>query len=113
MTSSEPWSGQLHEARVADLWQAIFDVEFLPDTLNVRNFRPGDRIRPLGLRGSKKVHDVFIDGKVPLQHRRLLPLVVIGPEVAWVPGCVRGETAKVTIETRWVCRIIVNPLPGK
>jgi len=113
MTSPEPWGGQLHEARGADLWQAIFDAAAFPDTLNVRNFRPGDRIRPLGLRGSKKVHDVFIDGKVPLEDRRMLPLIIFDAEVAWVPGCVRGETAKVTVETRWVCRIIVNPLPGK
>jgi tRNA(Ile)-lysidine synthase len=113
MTAPEPWSGELQKARIANPWQAIFDTQALPDTLEVRNFRPGDRIHPLGLSGSKKVHDVFIDGKVPLERRRLLPLIVIGPEVAWVPGCVRGETAKVTVETRWVCRIIVNPLPGK
>jgi tRNA(Ile)-lysidine synthase len=113
MTPPAPWSGSLHEARISDPWQAVFDAMALPDALQVRNFRPGDRLRPLGLAGSKKVHDVFIDEKVPLERRRLLPLIVIGAEVAWVPGCVRGETAKVTVETRWVCRISVNPLPEK
>ena len=113
MTTPAAWAGSPREARVADPWQAVFDATVLPDTLSVRNFRPGDRIRPLGLAGSKKVHDVFIDGKMPLDRRRLLPLIVIVPEVAWVPGCVRGEMAKVTAETRWTCRIMVNPLPEK
>ena len=41
-----------------------------PDTLFVRSFQPGDRICPLGLQGSKKVHDVFIDAKVLAWIRR-------------------------------------------
>jgi tRNA(Ile)-lysidine synthase len=63
--------------------------------------------------GHKKVHDVFIDAKVPLRYRRVFPLIVIGQEIAWVPGYVRGETAKVTSDTRFVCQIAVSPLPEK
>lgn len=107
------WDGPLSLARVADCWQALFDAAALPDALLVRSFRPGDRICPLGMAGHKKVHDILIDAKVPRARRRLLPLVVIGAEVAWVPGCVRGEPAKVTAATRWVCRAEVNPLPEK
>ena len=65
------------------------------------------------MKGHKKVHDIFIDAKVPRARRRLLPLLVIGTEVAWVPGYVRSETAKVTSTTRWVCRAEANPLPEK
>jgi tRNA(Ile)-lysidine synthase len=30
----------------------------------VRNRRPGDRLSPLGMKGSKKLKDVFIDKKI-------------------------------------------------
>ncbi|MGH8006179.1 MAG: tRNA lysidine(34) synthetase TilS, partial [Candidatus Binatia bacterium] len=113
MTPPLPWKGAPSQARLADPWQAVFDASALSGTLIVRNFRPGDRLRPLGMIGHKKVHDIFIDRKVPPERRRLLPLVLVGEEVAWVPGYVRGERAKVTALTRWVCRVAVNPLPEK
>ena len=113
LTAPFCWGGLPQHARSADPWQALFDAAVLPDTLLIRNFRPGDRICPLGMKGHKKVQDIFIDAKVPLARRRLLPLLVIGTEVAWVPGYVRSETAKVTSTTRWVCRAEANPLPEK
>jgi tRNA(Ile)-lysidine synthase len=113
MTVPAHWQGSVQQACLTTPWQAIFDVAALPDTLVVRSFRPGDRIHPLGMKGRKKLHDIFIDAKVPAAQRRLLPLIATNEEVAWVPGHVRGETAKVTSATRWVCQIAVNPLPEK
>ena len=107
------WQGSLEQARSRSLWIALFDGDAVRDGVLVRNFRPGDRVRPLGMRGHKKVHDVFIDGKIPAALRPTWPLLVVGSEIAWVPGCVRGETAKITATTRWVCQGAVIPLPGK
>ena len=50
-----------------------------PD-LVVRNFMPGDRIRPLGMTGTRKVKDVFIDRKLPRSRRARFPLVTLGGE---------------------------------
>ena len=55
-------------------------------TVHVRTRRPGDRIRPLGLDGSKSLQDLFVDAKVPAACRDRLPLLVVDGEVAWVPG---------------------------
>ena len=55
-------------------------------TLLVRTRRPGDRIQPLGLDGSKTLQDLFVDAKVPAARRDRLPLLVVEGEVAWVPG---------------------------
>lgn len=52
----------------------------------VRTRRPGDRIRPLGMQGSKALQDLFVDAKVPFEQRDRLPVVVVGDEIAWVPG---------------------------
>lgn len=108
-----PWDGPPRLARSADRWQALFDGACLSAAFFVRSFHPGDRIRPLGMRGHRKVHDVLIDAKIPVPLRRVFPLFVVGQEIAWVPGCVRGEKAKVTPDTRSVCQITVSPLPEK
>jgi tRNA(Ile)-lysidine synthase len=55
--------------------------------LFVRNWRPGDDLRPIGLGGTKKLQDLFVDRKVPRVARHRLPLVVDRHDrVVWVPG---------------------------
>jgi tRNA(Ile)-lysidine synthase len=113
MSSPSAWDDRTNSARSSDLWQALFDLDACHDQILVRNYRPGDRIAPLGLGGQKKVHDVFIDAKVPCMLRRSLPLIQVGDLIAWIPGCVRGEVAKISATTRRVCRVTVIPLPEK
>jgi len=107
------WSEGPRSAHCPDLWQALFDAPRASQGLIVRNYRAGDRIQPLGMRGHKKLHDVFIDAKVRRSLRRGFPVVEVQGEIAWVPGCVRGEVAKVSLATRQVFRIHVDPLPGE
>jgi tRNA(Ile)-lysidine synthase len=105
------WNRPVSDAQESNLWQAFVDVDALSGSLAVRNMRAGDRMRPLGMQGRKKIHDIFIDQKVRARQR--WPLIVCGAEILWVPGCVRGEFAKVTARTTRVFRIVVNPLPEK
>lgn len=51
-----------------------------------RPWRPGDRMRPYGLDGSKKIQDIFSDAKVPPALRRRLPVFECGKEIIWLPG---------------------------
>lgn len=46
------------------------------EPLFVRNWQPGDRFKPAGLGGTKKVQDFFVDQKVPLHERQKIPLIV-------------------------------------
>ena len=58
-------------------------------TLELRTWRPGDRIAPVGLAGhSRKLQDVFVTAKVPPAVRAALPLLADAAtgEVLWVPG---------------------------
>jgi tRNA(Ile)-lysidine synthase len=43
-------------------------------------------IAPIGLTGSKKLQDVFVDAKVPEALRDGVPVFVCGGDVVWVPG---------------------------
>lgn len=61
--------------------------------LLVRPRRPGDRMRPRGLGGSKSLQDLMVDRKIPRAQRDSLPVVCAGDEIVWVPGLAKGELA--------------------
>jgi tRNA(Ile)-lysidine synthase len=54
--------------------------------LIMRSWRAGDRMRPLGMKGTKKVQDIFGDLKVPRDERARVPVLVCRGEVVWVAG---------------------------
>ena len=54
--------------------------------LEVRTPRPGDRFRPLGSAGSRKLSDFFTDIKLPRRLRATCPVVLSAGEVVWVAG---------------------------
>lgn len=105
------WQDGPRTAQTLDAWAAVFDCEVARCGLVVRNYRRGDRIRPLGMHGRKKVHDVFVDAKLSRPLRQGFPVVEIDGELAWVPGCVRSGIAAVTSITRRVYQVQVNPPP--
>src|SRR5262249_26092235 len=57
VSSCLSWDEDVAAARVADLWQAIFDVDALSAPLIVRSWKAGDRIRPFNMHGHRKIHD--------------------------------------------------------
>jgi tRNA(Ile)-lysidine synthetase-like protein len=52
----------------------------------IRHRQSGDRYCPMGLHGSSKVSDLFINAKIPLHLRERWPILVCGDEIVWVPG---------------------------
>jgi tRNA(Ile)-lysidine synthase len=88
-----------------DLTEALFDASCLIEPLLVRNFRQGDRFKPLGVPGHKKLKDLFIEHKIPLSIRATLPLLVMGQEILWIPGYGRSESALVRERTERVVHI--------
>lgn len=81
-------TGQLTCEDAAD---GPFDADRLGSTLAVRPWQAGDRMRPLGLGGSRALQDLFTDRKVPREQRTAVPVVVAGDEIAWVPGVATGD----------------------
>jgi len=71
--------------------------------LIVRNRRPGDIFRPLGLQGRKKLQDFFVDEKVLRSERDAVPLVVDSKgQIVWVAGLSVAEDFRVTDRTKAV-----------
>jgi tRNA(Ile)-lysidine synthase len=88
---------------------AMFDAAKIADAgLVARNFIEGDRIHPIGMAGTRKVHDVFVDRKLPRARRERFPIVTVGGTIAWLPRLVRGDCALVTKATETALRVEVS-----
>lgn len=78
--------------------------------VTVRSRRPGDRLRPLGAPGVRKLKDVLIDHRVPRERRDQLPLVEIDGRIAWVPGVTIDEAFRLGPGSSLVWVVEVLPL---
>jgi tRNA(Ile)-lysidine synthase len=82
---------------------AVVDAHAAGPVLFVRHWRPGDRLRPLGMAGSRKLQDVFVDRKIPRDRRFAVPLVVDDRDrIVWVAGVAVAEAVRVTSGTTGV-----------
>jgi tRNA(Ile)-lysidine synthase len=88
-----------------DAMEALLDEDAV-GFLSVRSRQPGDRLRPLGLGGSKKVQDILVDAKVPADKRDGVPIVCDERGIVWVVGHCIDERVKVTKKTKDVLRIV-------
>jgi tRNA(Ile)-lysidine synthase len=83
----------------------VLDRGALGSQLLVRSWRPGDRIAPLGLRGTKLLQDLFTAAKVPRLQRAEVPVVESAGEIVWVAGLATSEHFKVTAATTDAVRV--------
>lgn len=78
--------------------------------VEVRNRRPGDRIRSLGAPGMRRLKELLIDHKVPQAERDCLPLLLVEGTIAWVPGITIADRYRLQDESfPWVVEWIDNP----
>jgi tRNA(Ile)-lysidine synthase len=68
-------------------YQCLIDFkdDFFP--LTIRNRKKGDRMSILGMNGTKKVKDLFINEKIPIHKRNTWPIITNrDDEIIWIPG---------------------------
>jgi tRNA(Ile)-lysidine synthase len=83
----------------------VLDRAALGGGLLVRGWRAGDRMAPLGLRGTKTLQDLFTSRRVPRGVRHRLPVVESAGEIVWIPGVATSERFKVTDSTVQTVRL--------
>jgi tRNA(Ile)-lysidine synthase len=76
--------------------------------LTIRTWMPGDRIEPVGMKGGRKIHDIFIDSKIPRGRRAEIPLVVDRSAVLWIAGMRLSRRVGLTEKTRQVLKIEID-----
>jgi len=105
LTLSFSFSPPRPEATIGQTGQetAFFDMDQLHFPLLVRNFRPGDRMAPLGLDGTQKVKKIFIDRKIAREDRTRFPLLLCGDQILWIVGLRQSEVGKIGSQSqRWL-----------
>jgi tRNA(Ile)-lysidine synthase len=88
--------------------EAFVDARALRSGISVRGFRPGDRFRPLGGEGSRKLKEFFIDLRLPASERAGVPLVFAGDYLLWVGGYALGERGRIRSDTEDVVRLAIE-----
>lgn len=67
-----------------------------PVEFEVRSWAEGDKIRPLGFDGTRKISDVLTEMKIPAHEKEQYPVLTCNDEIAWVPGYRIAEKFRVT-----------------
>lgn len=85
---------------------AYLDADRVGSPMTLRAWRAGDRFRPLGMQGKKKVGDFLTDAKAPPLGRSRIPVVEASDgTIVWLVGWRVAEDARLTPETRRVLRL--------
>lgn len=84
---------------------AWLDADRLSFPLRLRPWRDGDRMRPIGLQGSKLVSDILTDAKVMQGARRSVHVLESDGTIVWVVGYRIGAGHGVSPATTRVFRI--------
>ena len=82
-----------------DRTRAFCDASTLRFPLTIGPRKPGDRYRPLGAPGSKKLKEILRAKAIPADLRDGLPVVRSKNEIVWAPGLPVAERFKVTVRT--------------
>jgi tRNA(Ile)-lysidine synthase len=101
----ETVTGSGIEHRWSDLEVFLAKVRF---PIRARSRREGDRVAPFGMRGRKKLSDLYIDRKTPLRMRDRYPVFEDADGILWVPGLVTDERTRITGRTRRAVRLEVS-----
>lgn len=87
---------------------AYLDKSALRFPLKVRTWQEGDRFRPLGMKGEKKVSDFFIDEKIPVHLKSKQLLLISEDKIAWIVHHRLDDRFKITDTTTKVMRIQIE-----
>ena len=109
------WAGLAFTARLlpradtpADIKQTCtgdvhyFDADGIAGQLMVRQRRRGDTFQPVGLGGTIKLSDFFINRKVPARLRDTIPILACDARIVWVVGYAADERCAVRDSTNFV-----------
>jgi tRNA(Ile)-lysidine synthase len=87
-----------------------FDLDKIKGDISIRTRENGDKFVPFGMKGSKKLKDLFIDLKIPQEERDRIPLVCFNDDIAWVVGYRISDSYKVDKDTKAMLEITIKKI---
>lgn len=85
--------------------QHVIDADKLPANAVWRFRQEGDTFSPLGLDGTKKLKEYFIDKKIPQRMRDEIPVLAVGNTVLAIADIEIADSIKVTDTTKQLYKI--------
>lgn len=83
----------------------LFDYDNIEKEIIIRYRKDGDRITPLGMKGSKKLKDIFIDLKIPREKRDNIPILCFDDKISWIVGYKTSQESRITNDTKNILKI--------
>ncbi len=85
---------------------ALIDFDKISLPITVRNWRPGDRFQPIGMKGqTKKIKDYLRDQKISRFDKNEILIMESAGKILWVLGLRTDERFKVDSKTRKILKI--------
>lgn len=102
ITKAGPWVVNVKPGRSdrSDPLSVNLDKNSISGKLTLRAWQAGDEIVPLGMKGHKKLQDIFVDEKVPRHWRKNIPVLCDENKILWVAGYKTSDEAKITKATK-------------
>jgi tRNA(Ile)-lysidine synthase len=94
--------------REGETWRLISSADMIRGHLQVRPPRPGDRMRPFGLAGTKKLSDLMQERRIPVIARPRVLVVADRIGVLWAIGITQDERTRVLPTTRRTVTISIE-----
>ncbi|MCY3764754.1 MAG: tRNA lysidine(34) synthetase TilS [Gemmatimonadetes bacterium] len=107
-TKIRPASEVQEDELSSDPFRACFDRDAISGRLTLRNRRRADRLVPLGLSGTQKVSDLFINLKIPRPLRDEIPLLLDGKVILWAAGLRTAQSTAVTHRSKTVLEVTLK-----
>lgn len=97
-----------HEEAFKSGQEAVFDAHKVKYPLRVRTWKKGDFMFPFGIKGRKKLKEIFVDEKISSCKRYLFPVIEDAEgNIIWVVKLKQDCRFKVDENTREIIRITV------
>lgn len=87
---------------------AVLDADALDGPLVVRSWTAGDRFRPYGTGGTRKLQDIFVDMGIPRHLRGRIPVVADARGIVWLAGYRIADRVKVLPTTQHRLRLHIE-----
>ncbi len=80
--------------------EAFLDYAKIKLPIRVRTWKRGDKFYPLGMQKEKKLQDFFIDSKIPIHLRKLVPVFIDREKIIWVGKYRIDNRVRITEDTK-------------
>ena len=104
--ADDPLRNQISNKEINPETETLLALSSTSSKFFVRSRIAGDRFKPMGAPGNKKVSDWMIDRKWTEAQKSETPLFINQKnEIVWIPGFPPAEIYKVTSVDKWVIRL--------